>query len=176
MWYIQLPLCSKGLIFSYVCFTWYQMKCLPFLDFKCCLTLSHFQGVLVEEVDEGQPCLTCHEKCSGFAPHMWRWVHAYLYDCFVWDFGQTTNGVCSSFKLLRHPRILCYFETFLGRCVIYSILYCSYKTEGVNTILSVRASCIIGVVKKCNRKCHAHVLACPESSSEYRVAKCTVLD
>ncbi|GLG92997.1 Uncharacterized protein GBIM_00516 [Gryllus bimaculatus] len=30
------------------------------------------QGVLVQEVDEGQPCLTCHEKCPGFTPHMWR--------------------------------------------------------------------------------------------------------
>jgi len=42
--------------------------------------LSHFQGVLVEEVDEGQPCLACHEKCSGFAPHLWRWVPVFLRD------------------------------------------------------------------------------------------------
>ncbi|XP_064489395.1 prickle planar cell polarity protein 3-A-like isoform X3 [Ornithodoros turicata] len=31
-------------------------------------------GVLVHEVDEGQPCLTCKEKCPGFSPHLWRKV------------------------------------------------------------------------------------------------------
>ncbi|KAG0425977.1 hypothetical protein HPB47_026879, partial [Ixodes persulcatus] len=29
-------------------------------------------GVLVHEVDEGQPCLTCKDKCPGFSPHLWR--------------------------------------------------------------------------------------------------------
>ncbi|KAH8022479.1 hypothetical protein HPB51_024578 [Rhipicephalus microplus] len=28
-------------------------------------------GVLVHEVDEGQPCLTCKDKCPGFSPHLW---------------------------------------------------------------------------------------------------------
>ncbi|KAL1437615.1 hypothetical protein MTO96_048763 [Rhipicephalus appendiculatus] len=32
------------------------------------------QGVLVHEVDEGQPCLTCKDKCPGFSPHLWRKV------------------------------------------------------------------------------------------------------
>nr|XP_050027160.1 prickle planar cell polarity protein 3-B-like isoform X2 [Dermacentor andersoni] len=31
-------------------------------------------GVLVHEVDEGQPCLTCKDKCPGFSPHLWRKV------------------------------------------------------------------------------------------------------
>ncbi|XP_046980770.1 uncharacterized protein LOC124545856 [Schistocerca americana] len=30
------------------------------------------KGVLVQEVDEGQPCLECQEKCPGFTPHVWR--------------------------------------------------------------------------------------------------------
>ncbi|XP_074640636.1 testin-like [Tubulanus polymorphus] len=29
-------------------------------------------GVLVQEVDEGQACLSCKERCPGFNPHRWR--------------------------------------------------------------------------------------------------------
>uniref|UniRef100_A0A0P6D0K3 Four and a half LIM domains protein n=1 Tax=Daphnia magna TaxID=35525 RepID=A0A0P6D0K3_9CRUS len=29
-------------------------------------------GILVLEIDEGRPCLSCGEKCSGFRPHQWR--------------------------------------------------------------------------------------------------------
>ncbi|KAK9511373.1 hypothetical protein O3M35_000041 [Rhynocoris fuscipes] len=32
---------------------------------------SSRNGVLVQEVDEGQPCTEC-DKCHGFAPHVWR--------------------------------------------------------------------------------------------------------
>ncbi|XP_076331853.1 four and a half LIM domains protein 3-like isoform X3 [Tachypleus tridentatus] len=32
------------------------------------------RGVLVQEVDEGQPCLHCKDKCPGFSPHIWRKV------------------------------------------------------------------------------------------------------
>ncbi|XP_032787920.2 uncharacterized protein LOC116925356 [Daphnia magna] len=28
-------------------------------------------GILVLEIDEGRPCLSCGEKCSGFRPHQW---------------------------------------------------------------------------------------------------------
>ncbi|XP_064595087.1 four and a half LIM domains protein 2-like isoform X2 [Liolophura sinensis] len=30
------------------------------------------EGILVQEVDEGQPCLACGEKCPGFSLHVWR--------------------------------------------------------------------------------------------------------
>ncbi len=26
----------------------------------------------VEEIDKGQPCYKCMEKCGGFKPHPWR--------------------------------------------------------------------------------------------------------
>ncbi|XP_068233779.1 uncharacterized protein [Palaemon carinicauda] len=29
-------------------------------------------GVLVQEVDEGQPCLMCRDKCPGYTSHVWR--------------------------------------------------------------------------------------------------------
>ncbi|XP_076630715.1 four and a half LIM domains protein limpet isoform X2 [Colletes latitarsis] len=29
-------------------------------------------GVLITDVEEGQPCLQCGETCSGFSPHTWR--------------------------------------------------------------------------------------------------------
>ncbi|XP_020280380.1 uncharacterized protein LOC109853064 isoform X1 [Pseudomyrmex gracilis] len=29
-------------------------------------------GVLITDMEEGQPCLQCGEKCSGFSPHTWR--------------------------------------------------------------------------------------------------------
>ncbi|KAI9557624.1 hypothetical protein GHT06_017452 [Daphnia sinensis] len=32
-------------------------------------------GILVLEIDEGRPCLSCGEKCSGFRPHQWRSDH-----------------------------------------------------------------------------------------------------
>ncbi|XP_013401172.1 four and a half LIM domains protein 3 isoform X2 [Lingula anatina] len=33
---------------------------------------NHIQGVVINEVDEGQPCLICEERCPGFIPHVWR--------------------------------------------------------------------------------------------------------
>uniref|UniRef100_T1HRQ3 Uncharacterized protein n=1 Tax=Rhodnius prolixus TaxID=13249 RepID=T1HRQ3_RHOPR len=30
-----------------------------------------YKGVLIQEVDEGQPCSAC-DKCVGFEPHIWR--------------------------------------------------------------------------------------------------------
>ena len=30
------------------------------------------QGVLVQEIDQGRPCLTCTDQCPGFQPHPWR--------------------------------------------------------------------------------------------------------
>ncbi|XP_067119116.1 prickle planar cell polarity protein 3-A-like isoform X2 [Centruroides vittatus] len=38
------------------------------------LYLSCCRGVLVQEVEEGQPCGNCKEKCPGFSPHLWRKV------------------------------------------------------------------------------------------------------
>ncbi|EEB12484.1 hypothetical protein Phum_PHUM183130 [Pediculus humanus corporis] len=29
-------------------------------------------GIWVQEVDYGQPCEICREKCDGFVPHDWR--------------------------------------------------------------------------------------------------------
>lgn len=31
-----------------------------------------FQNSAFEEVDKGQPCLSCGDKCLGFVPHKWR--------------------------------------------------------------------------------------------------------
>ncbi|ESO89100.1 hypothetical protein LOTGIDRAFT_154180 [Lottia gigantea] len=31
-------------------------------------------GVVVEEVDEGQPCLACVDRCPGFTGHEWRYT------------------------------------------------------------------------------------------------------
>ncbi|XP_076054519.1 uncharacterized protein LOC143033221 [Oratosquilla oratoria] len=36
------------------------------------LTRRLTQGVLVQEVDEGQPCLMCRDKCPGYTSHTWR--------------------------------------------------------------------------------------------------------
>nr|XP_045587003.1 uncharacterized protein LOC123748930 [Procambarus clarkii] len=36
------------------------------------LTRRLTQGVLVQEVDEGQPCLMCRDKCPGYTSHVWR--------------------------------------------------------------------------------------------------------
>nr|XP_053652866.1 uncharacterized protein LOC128702585 [Cherax quadricarinatus] len=36
------------------------------------LTRYLTQGVLVQEVDEGQPCLMCRDKCPGYTSHVWR--------------------------------------------------------------------------------------------------------
>ncbi|XP_069194174.1 four and a half LIM domains protein 2 isoform X4 [Procambarus clarkii] len=33
---------------------------------------SEKMGVLVQEVDEGQPCLMCRDKCPGYTSHVWR--------------------------------------------------------------------------------------------------------
>ncbi|XP_064108535.1 prickle planar cell polarity protein 3-A-like isoform X3 [Macrobrachium nipponense] len=33
---------------------------------------EHRSGVLVQEVDEGQPCLMCRDKCPGYTSHVWR--------------------------------------------------------------------------------------------------------
>jgi len=29
---------------------------------------------VIKEVDEGQPCLLCGERCPGFALHVWRYA------------------------------------------------------------------------------------------------------
>lgn len=31
-----------------------------------------FQDVVIQDVDEGQPCLSCRDKCLGFTQHAWR--------------------------------------------------------------------------------------------------------
>ena len=50
----------------------------------CALTIFYqlklaafsFQKVVIHEVDEGQPCLACtDDKCPGFTPHEWRFIH-----------------------------------------------------------------------------------------------------
>lgn len=45
-------------------------------DYSCAqvwfLFFFFFQGILVQEIDEGRPCLSCGENCSGFQPHQWR--------------------------------------------------------------------------------------------------------
>ncbi|XP_063403214.1 prickle planar cell polarity protein 3-like isoform X3 [Mytilus trossulus] len=33
---------------------------------------NFIREIIVEEVDEGQPCLACVERCSGFSRHKWR--------------------------------------------------------------------------------------------------------
>ena len=113
----------------------------------------------MEEVDEGQPCLTCQEKCSGFAPHLWRWVTAYLCDGLFRLGFWTDHRMCSSFKLLGRPKVLCCFEAFLGRCpiVMHDILCCSCKTKSVNNLSNVCASRIVSVMKWCDRTCRASV-------------------
>ncbi|KAG8198196.1 hypothetical protein JTE90_015294 [Oedothorax gibbosus] len=44
------------------------------LTLKTPLEIYEETGVLVREVDEGQPCLNCGDECPGFRPHMWRTV------------------------------------------------------------------------------------------------------
>ncbi|XP_046438333.1 prickle planar cell polarity protein 3-like isoform X2 [Daphnia pulex] len=34
--------------------------------------LRNKDGILVQEIDEGRPCLSCGDNCSGFRPHQWR--------------------------------------------------------------------------------------------------------
>jgi hypothetical protein len=86
--------------------------------------------------------LVLHHICGG------EYTLIFVTVCFVWDFGQTTDRMCGSLQLLGGPKVFCCLEAFLGRCpiVMYNIV-CSWKTEVVNTLSSVCASCIIGVVK-----------------------------
>ncbi|CAN8017851.1 unnamed protein product, partial [Ixodes persulcatus] len=57
------------------------------------------QGVLVHEVDEGQPCLTCKDKCPGFSPHLWS-VTLNQGDCGLETKDlHGTNNVISKFTL-----------------------------------------------------------------------------
>jgi len=86
--------------------------------------------------------LVLHHICGG--EYLFFFVTVY----FVWDFGQTTGRMCGSLNLLGRPKVFCCLEAFLGRCptVMHNIIR-SWKTEGVNTLSSVCASCIIGVVK-----------------------------
>ncbi|XP_046578865.1 prickle planar cell polarity protein 3-A-like isoform X2 [Haliotis rubra] len=35
-------------------------------------TIARAKGILVQEVDEGQPCLACTDRCPGFNLHVWR--------------------------------------------------------------------------------------------------------
>jgi len=45
---------------------------------------STFQKVIINEVDEGQPCLACNEDvCPGFTPHEWRFVSDLLWTVHV---------------------------------------------------------------------------------------------
>nr|CAH0111515.1 unnamed protein product [Daphnia galeata] len=44
-----------------------QLKVLEILQ-----QLRNKNGILVQEIDEGRPCLSCGENCSGFRPHQWR--------------------------------------------------------------------------------------------------------
>ena len=37
------------------------------------------QGILVQDVDSGAPCLKCKEKCTGFSLHVWRYEHISSY-------------------------------------------------------------------------------------------------
>ncbi|XP_071549330.1 prickle planar cell polarity protein 3-A isoform X2 [Panulirus ornatus] len=39
---------------------------------KSPLEIFKHTGVLVQEVDEGQPCLMCRDKCPGYSSHVWR--------------------------------------------------------------------------------------------------------
>jgi hypothetical protein len=45
-------------------------KCRLILNMSICVFC--LQGVLVQEIDEGRPCLTCTDQCPGFQPHPWR--------------------------------------------------------------------------------------------------------
>lgn len=51
----------------------FQVKYLPVcIIFSSFSSFSFFQGILVQEIDEGRPCLSCGDNCSGFRPHQWR--------------------------------------------------------------------------------------------------------
>lgn len=84
---------------------WYQIKRLSFVHGRFYCVSTCFQGVLVEEVDEGRPCLTCREKCSGFAPHLWRWVrtsfHARIFCCGISDAAHW-RGIEGTFVVCHH--------------------------------------------------------------------------
>ncbi|XP_050394162.1 prickle planar cell polarity protein 3-B isoform X3 [Patella vulgata] len=45
---------------------------IPLISELCCLR-SHL-GVVVEEVDDGQPCVACGDRCPGFLTHEWRYT------------------------------------------------------------------------------------------------------
>ena len=42
------------------------------------VSIYAFQKIIVSEVDDGQACLVCEDKCPGFASHPWRYI-VYLY-------------------------------------------------------------------------------------------------
>ncbi|XP_037794499.1 uncharacterized protein LOC119589918 isoform X2 [Penaeus monodon] len=45
-----------------------KVKSSAVVSAKCDATV----GVLIQEVDEGQPCLMCRDKCPGYTAHVWR--------------------------------------------------------------------------------------------------------
>lgn len=52
----------------------YKRSDLPWMKYQHLLSRKQLvlQGVVVQEVDEGQPCLVCADKCPGFTVHSWR--------------------------------------------------------------------------------------------------------
>ena len=50
----------------------FSIEILARLHHMLMLSSSLLQGILVQEIDEGRPCLSCGENCSGFRPHQWR--------------------------------------------------------------------------------------------------------
>ncbi|XP_067140227.1 four and a half LIM domains protein 1-like [Centruroides vittatus] len=61
--------------------------------------ITRDQNILIQEVDEGQRCLECKERCSGFSPHPWRIncdnckCPRYSHDLYHQDFVDVRNKI-----------------------------------------------------------------------------------
>ena len=49
-----------------------SQKILSCCNFSQTFSIFYFQECLVQEIDEGRPCLACEDRCTGFTAHEWR--------------------------------------------------------------------------------------------------------
>ena len=98
---------------------------LPAVDNNNQLRSRPFQGILVHEVDEGQPCLACGDRCSGFMLHGWRYVSSFIFCCDLYMFISISPSDGAHYA---YTNLFTYYNgpventgRFTGKCAI--ILY-----------------------------------------------------
>lgn len=57
---------------NWIIYNCFKIKIITCTSYNFNSWFSFFQGAVANEIYEGRPCLSCHDNCAGFVPHLWR--------------------------------------------------------------------------------------------------------